>query len=306
MTMELVVISGKGGTGKTSVAASLAVLAGPVVVADCDVDAADLHMLLRPDIRVVHDFHSGREAILNQSLCVRCGLCADLCRFDAFSRLQDETGITRMDVRPLACEGCGVCVRHCAAGAIEFPEKLRGRWFESDTRCGPMVHARLLVGSGNSGKLVTQVRRRASELARQHDLAWVITDGSPGIGCPVIASLTGATHVLAVTEPSVSGSHDLLRLLALTRHFSIPTFVCVNKFDIYEPAAREIEHMTKAAGANFVGNIPWDRAFAVAQQEGRTVVETDGPGARMIREIWDRIREQVGQATQEGNHDEPA
>lgn len=293
MTVELVVISGKGGTGKTSVAASLAVLAAPCVVADCDVDAADLHLVLQPQPLVTYDFFSGREAFVEQEKCVRCGLCADLCAFSSFDRYQDEQGRWRVRIRPLACEGCGVCVHYCGAGAIAFPEKLRGRWIESTTRCGPMVHAELDPGSGNSGKLVTQVRRRASELARERGASWVITDGSPGIGCPVIASLTGATHVLAVTEPSVSGVHDLTRLLELTRHFSIPTLVCVNRSDISEAGSRAIEQACLDGGGRFAGRIPYDPAFGEAQAAGRAVVEGDGPGARAIRALWEFIRRSV-------------
>jgi MinD superfamily P-loop ATPase len=305
MTVELVVISGKGGTGKTSIAASLAVLAAPCVVADCDVDAADLHLVLRPSPVVTHDFFSGREAFVEQEKCLRCGLCADLCAFSSFDRHQDEKGLWRVRVRPLACEGCGVCVHYCGAGAIAFPEKLRGRWYEATTRWGPMVHAALDPGTGNSGKLVTQVRRRASELARERKAAWVITDGSPGIGCPVIASLTGATHVLAVTEPSVSGVHDLARLLELTRHFSIPTFVCVNKSDICESAAGEIERTCLDGGARFAGRIPYAPEFGEAQAAGRAVVEGDGPGARAIRALWEFIQRAVSSdPAKEGKHDE--
>ncbi len=305
MTVELVVISGKGGTGKTSVAASLAVLAAPCVVADCDVDAADLHLVLQPSPLVTHDFFSGYEAVVDQEKCLRCGLCADLCAFSSFDRYQDGRGLWRVRVRPLACEGCGVCVHYCGVGAISFPEKRRGRWFEAATRSGPMVHAVLDPGMGNSGKLVTQVRRRASELAREQGVSWVITDGSPGIGCPVIASLTGATHVLAVTEPSVSGVHDLARLLDLTRHFSIPTFVCVNKSDISEAGAQAIERTCIDGGARFAGRIPYDPAFGEAQVAGRAVVEGDGPGALAIRALWEFIRRSVSSDLEkEGNHDE--
>jgi len=304
MTVELVVISGKGGTGKTSVAGSLAVLAGEVVVADCDVDASDLHLILRPEVVVSHEFFSGHEAVVDQRKCVRCGLCADLCTFDAFLRVKDEAGRVCLQVRPLACEGCGVCMRYCGVGAIDFPEKHRGHWYESDTRCGPMVHAKLSVGSGNSGKLVTAVRRRASEIARGRGLPWVITDGPPGIGCPVIASLTGATHVLAVTEPTVSGRHDLERLLRLTRHFSIPTFVCVNKYDIHESAARDLAQFCDEEGVRFAGFIPWDPAVTEAQVARRTVVETDNPAGRAIREIWKTIRAWIEHESKEKNHDE--
>ena len=290
MKTELVVISGKGGTGKTSVAASLAVLAGPVVLADCDVDAADLHLLMSPEVRITHEFMSGNEAVIDQARCIRCGICASWCAFDAIRTVADPENGQRLVVDRLACEGCGVCAHYCPAKAIDFPERWRGRWFESETRCGPMVHACLDVGAGNSGKLVTQVRRRASEIAVARGLQWVITDGPPGVGCPVIASLTGATHVLAVTEPGVSGRHDLKRLLQLTRHFSIPSFVCVNRYDLDESAMEEIGSITREHGATLLGGIPWDPGFSEMQHAGKTVVEGSGPGALRIREIWEKLR----------------
>lgn len=193
---ELVVISGKGGTGKTSVTASLAVLAEDPVIADCDVDAADLHLVLEPHIRESHDFRSGYEAVIRPDDCSGCGICQDLCRFEAVRR-HGEVFI----VDPIACEGCGVCVHFCPDEAIDFPESLSGQWFISDTRVGPMVHAKLGVAAENSGKLVSLVRTEAKRVAHEENRKMVIVDGPPGIGCPVIAVITGASQVLVVTEP---------------------------------------------------------------------------------------------------------
>ncbi|MFA5028413.1 MAG: ATP-binding protein, partial [Candidatus Methylomirabilota bacterium] len=205
---ELVVVSGKGGTGKTSLAASFAVLAERPVVADCDVDAADLHLLLSPAVLERHEFWGGREAVIRQADCRGSGVCRQVCRFGAVLAADGPDGLPRFTVDPVACEGCGVCVWFCPERAIDFPERRSGEWMRSETRCGPMVHARLGVAAENSGKLVSIVRREARRIAQEADRRVVIVDGPPGIGCPVIASLTGATAVLMVTEPTLSGEHD--------------------------------------------------------------------------------------------------
>lgn len=223
---ELVVISGKGGTGKTSFLASFAVLAADAVIADCDVDAANLHLVLSPQIKKRVEFRSGHEAVIRTKDCQECGKCMELCRFNAVPKNGTKPAY-RID--PLACEGCGVCVRFCPAQAIDFPERSCGEWFVSETRCGPLVHAKLGVASENSGKLVSTVRQQAKQLAEETGKNLVLADGPPGIGCPVIASITGATAVLIVTEPTLSGEHDLLRVFSLARHFDLPTYVCVNK-----------------------------------------------------------------------------
>lgn len=224
---QLVVISGKGGTGKTTVAASFVALAGSVVAADCDVDAANLHLLLQPDVRQEEDFVGHSEPRFDREACTGCGACVEDCAFDALS-LGD--GFPRLD--PFACEGCGLCGRVCPAGAVEFRPVVTGRFFVSETRHGPMVHARLGVGQQNSGKLVTRVRSRAAELAESLGVERLIVDGAPGIGCPVIASLAGADAVLVVTEPTVAGRSDAERVLRLASHFEVPALVCVNKWDL--------------------------------------------------------------------------
>ncbi|MFA6631141.1 MAG: ATP-binding protein [Kiritimatiellia bacterium] len=284
---ECVIISGKGGTGKTSVTASFAALsAGRAVLADCDVDAADLHLVLTPKIVESTDFRSGYEAVIRSETCTGCGTCADLCRFDAIHYVKRPFGKTLYEVDPVACEGCGVCVRFCPAKAIDFPERLCGVWMLSETRCGPMVHARLGAAAENSGKLVATVRQEARRVAAERGLPLIITDGPPGIGCPVIASVTGADRVLVVTEPTVSGEHDLARVLQLARHFEVPTFVCVNKWDINPAMTERIEQAALKAGATVAGRIRYDRAVTAAQRAEQAVVETDAPSAEDVRNVW--------------------
>lgn len=282
---ELVIISGKGGTGKTSVTASFAVLAEKAVLADCDVDAADLHLVLKPDVRERHDFYSGHEAIIREADCIGCGVCRELCRFDAVRERRTEAG-PRCVIDPVACEGCGGCVHFCPEQAIDFPERLCGEWMVSDTRCGPMVHARLGTAAENSGKLVATVRQEARRIAEEQGRKLVIVDGPPGIGCPVIASLSGSSQVLVVTEPTVSGEHDLARVLKLAAHFGIPAAICVNKWDLNPEMAERIEQQARAVGATVAGRIRYDRAVTQAQIQERAVVEIDAPCAEDIRALW--------------------
>ena len=211
---ELIVISGKGGTGKTSLMAAFASLAENKVLCDADVDAADLHLIMAPEVRERRDFQSGNTAVIDQDKCTECGQCLDLCRWNAISN--------DFEVNAIACEGCGVCVYFCPEKAIDFPENTCGEWFVSDTRFGPMVHARLGIAEENSGKLVTLVRQQAGKLAEAKNLDLILTDGPPGVGCPVIASVGGATAVLIVTEPTVSGVHDMQRVAQLAAHFKFP------------------------------------------------------------------------------------
>jgi MinD superfamily P-loop ATPase len=290
MVKELVVISGKGGTGKTSVAASFAVVADRPVIADCDVDAADLHLILAPQVKERHEFRSGHEAVVRGEDCIGCGLCTTYCRFDAVKMDERTSGEATFSVDPVACEGCGVCVRFCPVQAIDFPERLCGDWMVSDTRCGPMVHARLGVAAENSGKLVSTVRKEARRIAEQEQRPLVIIDGPPGIGCPVIASVTGATQVLVVTEPTVSGEHDMERVLSLAKHFNIPAAVCVNKWDINQTVTERIEDAAHRAGARVAGRIRYDNAVTAAQLQERAVVETESPSAADIRAIWHELK----------------
>ncbi len=284
---ELVIISGKGGTGKTSLTASFAALAAPVVTADCDVDAADLHLVLAPTVRQRTPFVCGHEAVIRSADCIRCGACLAHCRFDAVLRSAGGADEADFTIDATACEGCGVCVAHCPVKAIDFPARLSGEWYVSDTRTGPLVHARLTPGGENSGKLVSQVREAARTLAAERHLDRVLTDGPPGVGCAVIASLTGATRALVVTEPTLSGEHDLGRVLELTRHFGIRTLVCVNKWDLNAEMTARIEAGAVAAGAGVAGRVRYDRGVTAAQLQGRAVVEVDhGPVAADIRAVW--------------------
>ena len=290
---ELVVISGKGGTGKTSITASLAALAatdGRLVVADCDVDAADMHLILQPALRQQQEFRSGRCARIVAQACQKCGRCEELCRFSAIRKTAD--GKTR-EVNASACEGCKVCVQFCPAGAIAFEERLCGEWMISDTRLGTLVHAKLHAGGENSGKLVTCVRTAAKQEAEQNGATLIVTDGPPGIGCPVIASVTGASLVLIVTEPTVSGEHDLKRVLQLTQHFKVPAAICVNKWDLNAQMTERIEGFGRAQGAFIAGRVRYDRAVTTAQLRAKAIVETDAKSAADIRGVWEALREKL-------------
>jgi MinD superfamily P-loop ATPase len=289
MVKELVVISGKGGTGKTSIVASFASLAEKNVLADCDVDAADLHLVLDPKIIRREKFSGGSRARIMSGHCTACGKCEEICRYDAI--FYDGPGNGKVDktfrVDPIACEGCGICAYFCAENAIEFAPAVNGEWLVSDTRCGPMVHARLGVAEENSGKLVSLVRSEAKKIAEERGLDLVIIDGSPGIGCPVIASITGADLVLVVTEPTLSGIHDLERISVLTRHFNIPTVVCINKYDLNEELSSQIEAKSAELNARVVGKVCYDPAVTKAQIMKSSVVEyTGGLISQQIKTLW--------------------
>ncbi len=285
---ELIIISGKGGTGKTSLMAAFASLAENEVLCDADVDAADLHLILNPTIVRHADFQSGNNAVINHELCTACGLCREMCRFGAIS--------ADYRVNAINCEGCGVCVHFCPEKAIDFPENTCGEWFVSDTRFGPMVHARLGIAEENSGKLVTLVRREARKLAESKKLDLILTDGPPGVGCPVIASIGGATAVLIVTEPTVSGKHDMERVVQLADHFKVPVLICVNKFDLSLELTRDIENYAAEKGLPCVGRIPFDQVFTRAMIQAQTVFEYDGqsPVAKAIRDTWHRLSDNLG------------
>ena len=307
MVRELVVLSGKGGTGKTSLTASFAVLARQRVVADCDVDAADLHLVLAPRLRERHEFRSGDLAVIRPDVCTACGDCLALCRFDAIRKGADGHAEAGFRVDPLACEGCGVCARFCPVGAVELRERVCGEWMVSDTRCGPLVHARLAIGSGSSGKLVSTVRQAARQLAEARGDALVIVDGPPGIACPAIAALTGASRLLAVAEPTVSGEHDLDRLLVLARHFDVPVSVCVNKWGVNPGMTERIERRARRAGAGVVGRVRQDPAVSRAQVRGRAIVETGAAAADDVRRLWDQLRsmlEEPGRGETDGRERE--
>jgi MinD superfamily P-loop ATPase len=290
---ELVVISGKGGTGKTSIVGSFAALADRAVLADCDVDAADLHLVLAPEILQSHDFSGGKRAKIAPEQCIGCGKCASLCRFEAIAQQQDpnakkDGAMFRVD--PIACEGCGVCAWFCPAGAVEFGPCVNGQWFESSTRFGPMVHARLGVAEENSGKLVTTVRREAGRIAEAQGLDTILIDGSPGIGCPVIASMSGANLVLIVTEPTLSGLHDLGRVADVANHFGLPAMLCVNKWDLNGEMTLQIRQEASRRGLDFAGRVRYDAGVTDAQVSCRSVVEHQAHGcSEDIRNLWQRV-----------------
>jgi MinD superfamily P-loop ATPase len=283
--IELTVLSGKGGTGKTSVLASLAVLAGDAVLADCDVDAPDLHLVLEPRLIRRHDFVTGRQAHVDAHACTACGECVARCRFGAITCALSRPAV----VDPLACEGCGVCTRVCPEHAVGMHPRRAGDWMVSRTRCGPMVHARLEPGGSSSGHLVSQVRMEARRMARLEQRSRILIDGPPGVGCPVIASLTGATHALVVTEPTPAGEHDMVRVLELAAHFNVPIAVCVNRWDLYPAAADALEQQAAARGANLAGRIAYDPGVTRAQLAMSAVVEHPGRAADDITTLWDRL-----------------
>lgn len=283
---QITVISGKGGTGKTTIVASLATLVKKAVLADADVDAADLHLLLKPQIQRREPFFASKVAVIEPDRCDECQKCQDVCRFGAIQDLK---------VDPIACEGCGVCFHICSRGAITLKEVQSGEWFISKTRYGPMVHAKLGVAQENSGKLVTLVRKEAQRIAQEGKYPLVLIDGPPGIGCPVIASLGGVDAALAVTEPSLSGIHDLKRVLGVCRHFRVPAWVCINKADINPENTERTKEFCQQEGAPVIGEIPFDPIVTKAMVFRSTVVEyTSGMVSNEIKKMWMRLERSLG------------
>jgi len=285
---EIVVISGKGGTGKTSVTASLAVLGGKdVIVADCDVDAADMHLLMKPDFEKSEDFFSGELAYIHQNECIQCGKCADICRFDAIPII-DEKYI----VDPLSCEGCGYCARVCPTKAIENKDLNVGQWYISNIKTGSiMVHAKLGIGADNSGKLVAKVKNEAKQIAKENKKNFIIIDGSPGVGCPVVSSLSGAHFVVLVTEPTVSGLHDLKRVYELVKKFNLKAGCIINKANLNSQKASEIKEFLKEENIVHITNLPYDESFTKAMTLGQTIVEYSNNNlTKRLTESWDKIK----------------
>lgn len=288
---ELVLISGKGGTGKTSIAASFATLSDSVTIADCDVDAANLHLVLTPSPSASGSFAGGSVAVIDQSACSLCGRCLEVCRFDAVRRkaASRDGSRTPLSIDPMACEGCGACSIACPCDAIRLEDVETGRWFVSDTRAGPMVHADLAAGRENSGKLVTVVRSRAATVARARGTDLLLSDGPPGIGCPVIASITGADLALIVTEPTTAAAHDLERVLELTERLNVPAAVAVNRWDLNESAAEALDAWCSERSLPVLGRIPYDESITRAQMNCLTVTEySNGPASKAIETLWHR------------------
>ncbi len=294
---ELVVISGKGGTGKTSIVAAFAALAKNAVLADCDVDAADLHLVLNPTIKQTTDFSGGKQASIIAEKCIGCRKCQDLCKFDAIKLDGPANDLVAKTYRvdPISCEGCKVCVEFCPADAIEFNDQINGQWFISDTRFGTMVHAELGIAEENSGKLVFLVRKETKRIAEEQKKDLIIVDGSPGIGCPVIASITGADLVLIVTEPTLSGKHDLERVAELAAGFGMPVLVAINKFDLNPDMAEQIEQDAQKRNIKVVGKIRYDKAITKAQIAKQSIVEyTDTGVSDDIKTLWGNITYALG------------
>lgn len=283
MIRELVIVSGKGGTGKTSVTAAFASLAQNRILCDADVDAADLHLLMAPIVQRKTDFMGGSLAQIRKVDCVECDKCRELCRFEAIG--EDYV------VDPIDCEGCGVCVDFCPENAIAFPIQKCGEWYISDTRFGPMVHARLGIAEENSGKLVSLVRQETRKLADIQGLDLILTDGPPGIGCPVIASVGGATALAIIVEPTVSGLHDMQRVAELATHFKVPGLVCINKYDLNQEMTEKVEEYALSRNMTLLGRIPFDPVFTKAMIEGKNVMEyaPDSLAAGAIKEVWGKV-----------------
>ena len=283
MIREIVIVSGKGGTGKTSLAAAFAALAKNGILCDADVDAADLHLLMQPEVKERTDFMGGSKAVINPDLCTGCGTCLTLCRFDAIS--------DRYEVDPIRCEGCGVCVDFCPEQAIDFPVQRCGEWYISATRFGPMVHARLGIAEENSGRLVSLVRKETRQLAEERGLDLILTDGPPGIGCPVIAAIGGATALVIVVEPTVSGIHDMERVVDLAAHFRVPGMVIVNKYDLNVEMTETIEKLAVQRNLVVLGRVPFDPVFTRSMVQGQTLFEygEETPTRQVVRDIWAKI-----------------
>lgn len=286
---QIVILSGKGGTGKTTVAAALAHLASQeasIVLADTDVDAANLELVLSPQVQETHDFAGGSVAVIDPELCTACGICAEVCRFEAII-----PGDEAYAVDEIGCEGCASCFYQCPVEAIEMQERLDGRWFRSQARYGPLFHAHLFAARENSGKLVTLVKGKARLLATEEGADYLLVDGPPGIGCPVIAAISGADLTVLVTEPTVAGAHDLERIVGVARHFGVRAVVCINKYDLNPAKTEEIASWCAEWGVPVVGRIPFDQAVTRAMVQGKPITEhSDGLVAEELRRIWARLK----------------
>ncbi len=284
---QVTIVSGKGGTGKTTVVASFAALAQSKVIADCDVDASNLYLLMHPEDREQGEFTGAKIAVRDEDKCTRCGECERRCRFDA---------ITVDEVDELACEGCGLCVLACPVGALRLEPVVVGTWYTGESRYGPMAHAHLLPAAESSGKLVTLVRQKAENLAYQHGLDLVIIDGPPGLGCTTTAALTDIDLAVIVTEPTLSGIHDMERLVQLIGHFGLPAAVIINKADINADNTAKLRRYCTEQNMPLLGEIPWDRTVTDALAAKMPLVEhNDGPAAQAVRDAWRQAEQLIAQ-----------
>lgn len=282
---QLTIISGKGGTGKTTLTAAFVSLAKNIVMADADVDAADLHLILSPEVKETYEFKSGRVPVMDKSKCDQCGICEELCRFDA---------IQNFTIDLISCERCGLCALACPNEAIRMEDHCQGQLFISETRFGPMIHAKLGVAEENSGKLVTFVRQKAKAIAEAKNKDLIIVDGPPGIGCPVVASIGGVDLVLIVTEPTISGIHDMERIAGVAKHFKVPALVCINKHDINMENSTKIEAYCQKNSIEVVGSIPYDVCVTKAMVHGKSIIEHDcGPVTAEVRLIWEKVQKSL-------------
>lgn len=287
---EILVISGKGGTGKTSLTAAFAHVSGSKIICDLDVDTPDLHLLLQPGHERVIEFHAGNEARIEPEGCVNCGICEEMCRYNAISHQNDI-----FTVDPIRCEGCKVCVTFCPEQTITFPEKHCGTWYVSTTRFGTMVHAQLFPGEENSGRLVTLLKNEAKKLAREKNIDCILSDGAPGVGCPVISSLSGANFVVLVTEPTPSGRHDLERVAALCDHFRVRAGVIINKADLNLDETESIEHYCREKEYSLLAKLPHDPLVTEAMVKGLAVTELgESAIGTEIRSAWKKIEQCAG------------
>ncbi len=283
---EITVLSGKGGSGKTSISAAFATIAKNIIVADCDVDAANMHLILNPTLDYEELFTTGYKAIINDKICVQCGICIDLCRFEAIANIN---GI--VTIKETTCDGCKLCSRLCPTQAISMMPSNRSKWFKGTYRNGLMVHARLAPGEENSGKLVNIVRSQARKMAEAANFDIIVIDGPPGIGCPVISSMTGAKKVVIVTEPSKSGFHDLKRVLELTANFSLTSCVIINKYDLNTEMSSNIEQFCKEREISMIGKIPFDPEIVHAMVNCKSIIEWNplSDTSLAIHKIWERV-----------------
>jgi MinD superfamily P-loop ATPase len=286
---QILIISGKGGTGKTVISGALANIVSNKVMADCDVDAANLYLLLKPEIMESVPFYGEKKATVKEESCTGCGLCLPRCRFSAIA----PTPEGKIKIDPIACEGCGVCAYICPVKAIEMEENIAGHLFVSRTAYGPFVHARLGAGEENSGKLVTEVRKKAREIAEKEGLDYVIIDGPPGIGCPVVASLSGVDLALVVTEPTMSGIYDMDRVIQTARHFGLKTACVLNKFDLNSELSQEIENWCRSNSVPVLARIPFEEKVVRAVIQGLPITEfseaRQSQAVAEIHKLWLKI-----------------
>jgi len=295
MIKEIAIISGKGGTGKTSIVGSLAYLAENKIIVDCDVDAADLHLILKGKNNLSNDFIGSQKAEMVPDNCNGCGICIEYCRFDAIKEKTDTSAnITQFYVDEISCEGCGVCAKFCPDEAIKLKNHVSGKWFINETKYGPLIHAKLGIAEANSGRLVSLLRKTAQDMAEKNNYEMILIDGSPGIGCPVIASLTGVNYALIVTEPTVSAIHDMERLIELTQHFGIRAGICINKYDINLKLSDTIEQFAQNKKMKVLSRIPYDVGVTKAQIEGVPYLEYTKNGiSKNIYKLWENLKQEI-------------